>query len=117
MQQKLLISLKALSFLVLLQLAAISMPVLADDDCTDPVAEWQSRQVLKNRLEQQGWQVRLIRIDDGCYEVDAVDEIGRRVKAIFTPASLTLIELEVLHDKPDTQQIYLGFFPDSLRSY
>jgi hypothetical protein len=111
MQQKLPIILKAFGFLALLQLAAIHMPLLADDDCTDPVAEWQSRQVLKNRLEQQGWQVRLIRIDDGCYEVEALDEGGRRVKAKFTPASLTLIELEVSQHKPATQHLYPVIFP------
>jgi hypothetical protein len=104
MQQKLHIFLKVFGLLAFLQLGAFSVPVWADDDCTDPVAQWQSRQVLKNRLEQQGWRVRSIRIDDGCYEVEAFDDKGRRVKAKFTPASFTLIELKVSHEKPAYQR-------------
>lgn len=70
----------------------------ADEECKDPIAQWQTREVLKARLEQQGWVVKRIRIDDGCYEVRAMDEQGRRVKATYAPATLTLLELEVKHD-------------------
>ena len=70
----------------------------ADEECKDPIAQWQSREVLKARLEQQGWVVKRIRIDDGCYEVRAMDEQGRRVKATYAPATLTLLEMEVKHD-------------------
>lgn len=84
---------------VLICLFVFSGTVLADDQCEDPIAQWQSREVLKAKLEQQGWLVKRIRIDDGCYEVRAMDEQGRRVKATFAPASLTLLELEVKHNK------------------
>lgn len=80
-------------------LIVFSNPVLADEQCEAPIAQWQSREVLKAKLEQQGWLVKRIRIDDGCYEVRAMDEQGRRVKATFAPASLTLLELEVKHNK------------------
>lgn len=70
----------------------------ADEECKDPIAQWQSREVLKAKLEQQGWVVKRIRIDDGCYEVRAMDEQGRRVKATYAPATLTLLELDVKHD-------------------
>lgn len=68
---------------------------LADEDCSDPVGQWQSREVLKKRLEQQAWIVQHIRIDDGCYEVRALDDQGRRVKATYSPAALTLLKLKV----------------------
>ena len=61
----------------------------ADEECKDPIAQWQSREVLKAKLEQQGWVVKRIRIDDGCYEVRAMDEQGRRVKATYAPATLS----------------------------
>lgn len=74
----------------------VSSTVLADEDeCRDPIAHWQTREVLKKRLEEQGWVVHHIRIDDGCYEVRAIDEQGRRVKATYAPASLTLVEFKV----------------------
>lgn len=102
MRQKLPIVFISLVFASVSLLASYAMPAIADDDCNDPIAQWQPRQILKNRLEQQGWQVQRIRIDDGCYEVYAVDELGRWVKATFTPASLTLVELKVRPTKPST---------------
>ncbi|MFN6970901.1 MAG: PepSY domain-containing protein [Rheinheimera sp.] len=77
---------------------------VADDECQDPIDQWQPREVLKTKLEQQGWVVKRIRIDDGCYEVRAIDAQGRRVKATYAPASLTLLELKVKHDKQDHRE-------------
>lgn len=88
-----------LAFGVLISLSFFTWSALADDECDDPIATWQSREMLKEKLEQQGWVVERIRIDDGCYEVRALDQHGRRVKATYSPASLTLLELEVKHDK------------------
>lgn len=96
----------ALTLLVLISFSFLSGPALADDDCHDPIASWQPREVLKQRLEQQGWIVQRIRIDDNCYEVRALDEQGRKVKATYAPASLTLIKLKVKHaghDHPNRQ--------------
>ncbi len=84
--------------------AALAGAASSDDDCKDPIAQWQSREVLKAKLEQQGWVVKRIRIDDGCYEVRAMDEQGRRVKATYAPATLTLLELEVKHDHQEQRE-------------
>ena len=43
----------------------VSGTALADKDCVDPVANWQSRDVLRERLEQRGWKVQRIKVDDG----------------------------------------------------
>lgn len=85
----------------IISLSFFTGAVLADNECKDPIAKWQSREVLKTELEQRGWVVKRIRIDDGCYEVRAMDEHGRRVKATYAPSSLTLLELEIKHDKQD----------------
>lgn len=37
-----------------LSLLLISGSVLADDDCSDPVAQWQPRENLRQQLEDQG---------------------------------------------------------------
>jgi hypothetical protein len=89
---------------IVISLVFFSAATLADEKCTDPIAQWQPREVLKTKLEQQGWVVKRIRIDDGCYEVRAIDAQGRRVKATFAPASLTLLELELKHDHHDHRQ-------------
>ncbi|MGB8713020.1 MAG: PepSY domain-containing protein [Onishia taeanensis] len=70
----------------------------ADDDCRDPIAEWQPRDVLRQALKAEGWKVRRIRIDDGCYEVRGFDQHGNRVEAKYSPASLRLRELEIEND-------------------
>jgi hypothetical protein len=49
---------------------------------------WQSQDVLKQRLVKQGWQVRNIKIDGGCYEVYALTDKGERVEAYYHPVTL-----------------------------
>jgi len=49
---------------------------------------WQSQDVLTTRLKEQGWQVRRIKVDGGCYEVYALDKNGKRVEAYFHPRTL-----------------------------
>jgi hypothetical protein len=69
--------------------------LLADDDCTDPVADWQPRETLRQQVEQEGWTVRRIKVDDGCYEVRGQDRQGNKLRASYAPASLQLRELEI----------------------
>lgn len=86
-----------------LSLLAISASALADDDCTDPVADWQPRENLRQQLEQQGWTVQRIKVDDGCYEVKGYDANGHRVKAEYAPASLNLMEIKVKINREDAK--------------
>jgi hypothetical protein len=85
----------------------ISGAVLADDDCTDPVSEWQPREQLRQRMQDRGWDVTRIKVDDGCYEVKGYDRKGHRVEAKFSPASLRLIELEIKFKDSDDATDYL----------
>ena len=78
-----------------LALALTAGNAYADDDCHDPVADWQPREVLRQMLEQQDWQVRRIKVDDGCYEVKGMDRSGNRIEAKYAPASLRIRSLEV----------------------
>jgi|TARA_R110002124_G_scaffold257447_2_gene423229 hypothetical protein len=73
----------------------VSGAAWADDDCTDPVSEWQPREQLRQIIEDQGWKVNRIKVDDGCYEVKGVDRKGNLIKATFSPASLKIRELKI----------------------
>lgn len=84
---------------------------LADNDCTDPVADWQPREVLQQRLEQRGWTVQRIKVDDGCYEVRGVDKNGNSFKAEYAPASLRIRKLEVKFDHNGDAADYLDQSP------
>ncbi|MVW61511.1 PepSY domain-containing protein [Massilia sp. NEAU-DD11] len=67
----------------------------ADIDCTDSVELWKSRDTLRQEVEKNGWTVQRIKVDDGCYEVRAVDRNGNKVKAKYSPATLKIRSFEV----------------------
>ncbi|NYT61022.1 PepSY domain-containing protein [Alcaligenaceae bacterium] len=73
----------------------VSGAALAGNDCTDPVADWQPREVLRQQLEQRDWTIQRIKVDDGCYEVKGVDKKGNKFKAKYAPASLRIQKLEI----------------------
>ena len=56
-----------------------------------PQSGWQLQETLQKRLTDQGWQVRRIKVDGGCYEVYAIDNKGQRVEAYFHPVTLSNI--------------------------
>ena len=56
-----------------------------------PESGWQSKDVLSKRLTEQGWKVRQIKVDGGCYEVYALDANGARVEAYFHPVTLAAV--------------------------
>lgn len=53
-----------------------------------PRSEWKSQDELKKNLESQGWKVRRIKEDGGCWEVYAINDKGQRVEAYFHPVTL-----------------------------
>ena len=53
-----------------------------------PESGWQPREALSKRLVAQGWKIRQIKVDGGCYEVYALDAQGARVEAYFHPVTL-----------------------------
>ena len=59
-----------------------------------PEDNWQSREKLEQTLVNQGWNVRRIKVDGGCYEVYALDDKGQRVEAYFHPLTLDPVATE-----------------------
>lgn len=59
-----------------------------------PQKNWQPSNELEKRLIEEGWQVRRIKIDGGCYEVYAIDENGDRIEAYFDPNTLERVPIE-----------------------
>lgn len=83
-------TLTMLTFLAVLP----AVVALADDDCFVPMADWQPRDAIARLAEENGWTVRRIKIDDGCYEIDGSDAEGRRIEATVHPATLQVIDIE-----------------------
>ncbi|TCM88217.1 PepSY domain-containing protein [Rhodovulum steppense] len=88
---------KTLTILGILVLMPTGM-ALADDDCFVPMADWQPRDAVARLAEENGWTVRRIKIDDGCYEIDGTDAEGRRIEVTVDPATLEVIEFEYEDD-------------------
>ena len=63
-----------------------------------PEEGWQAQETLQTQLEAQGWEVRRIKEDGGCYEVYAKNAEGERVEAYFHPVTLEPVPLEDDHD-------------------
>jgi hypothetical protein len=79
---------------ILIVVTTLATATRADDDCAVPMANWQPRAAVQTMAEAQGWTVRRIKIDDGCYEIHGFDAKGRSIEAKVDPATLKVIELE-----------------------
>lgn len=90
---------------ILAFLAALSAgAALADDDCFVPMADWQPREAVAEFAIAQGWEVRRIKIDDGCYEIDGRDAQGRAIEVKLHPGTLQIIEFEFEDDDDDRER-------------
>jgi len=81
---------------------------LADDDCFVPMADWQPKEAVAQLAERNGWTVRRIKIDDGCYEIDGKDAAGRAIEVTVHPATLQVIELEYEDDETEQGETEQG---------
>lgn len=89
------------SLAILAVLATLPAGVaLADDDCFAPMADWQPREAVARMADDNGWTVRRIKIDDGCYEIDGRDAEGRPIEVTVHPTTLQVLDLEYEDDGP-----------------
>ncbi|HET8748285.1 MAG TPA: PepSY domain-containing protein [Ramlibacter sp.] len=84
--------------------ALASATAWADDDCDVPPAAWQPRSAVHALAQREGWQVRSLKVDDGCYEIKGRDTEGVRFKAKLDPATLQVIRLKRAHGERDRQR-------------
>jgi hypothetical protein len=64
----------------------------ASDKCSAPKAEWQPQEALQQKLEGEGWKIKKIKVDDGCYEVYGTDAAGKRMETYFDPKSFAVVK-------------------------
>jgi hypothetical protein len=77
---------------------ALAPMAFAGDDCAVPMTDWQPRSAVAAVAKAQGWTLRRIRIDDGCYEVIGLDAQGRAIEAKLNPGTLQILEVEFADD-------------------
>lgn len=72
-----------------------SAPAFAEDNvCNVPADKAQPTDALKAKLESEGWTVRQIKQDKGCYEAYAMKTDGSRMENLFDPATLEMLDVE-----------------------
>lgn len=57
----------------------------SDVKCEVPKTEWKPQMELQSKLVGEGWRVRKVQVENGCFEVYGFDEKGARVEAWFNP--------------------------------
>jgi len=81
----------------LLALAALAVafasPALAAGKCSSaPKSQWQPKTILESQLQADGYKVRQIKTEGGCYEVYATDKDGTRANMAFNAETLTKLD-------------------------
>jgi hypothetical protein len=84
------ILMKLLSALTILAVAvAAAGPAFAEGKCSSaPKAKWQPKSALETQLQADGYKVRQIKVESGCYEVYATDKDGKRANMAFNAETL-----------------------------
>lgn len=57
----------------------------AKDLCSAAKSEWQPKAALARKLESEGWKIRVLKPDLGCYEVYGTDGQGKARETHFDP--------------------------------
>jgi len=90
------LTMKTKRLLTMLGTAALSLCALTsvhahgDVKCVVPVAEWKPMDDLQDKLKSEGWDIRKIKIDNGCYEVYGFDKKGKRRETYFNPKTFEI---------------------------
>lgn len=83
---------KILGAFAVLTMAAAG-PALAAGNCsTAPKSKWQAKSALESLLQADGYKVRQIKTEGGCYEVYATDKDGKRANMAFNAETLEKLE-------------------------
>lgn len=80
--------------LILAMGVAISSAAMASGDLCKPTPkdQWQAIPALEKKLVAEGWTIKNIKIDKGCYEVYGTDGKGQRAEIYFDPKTLQAVK-------------------------
>ena len=77
---------------------ALALPAsaaLAGVECNVPTENMQSWESLIQLTEEFGWSISKMKLDDGCYELNVIDQGGNALKMTVDPATLEVIDGKV----------------------
>ncbi len=68
-------------------------PAFGADTCShSPKSKWQPQSKLETQLESEGMKVQRIKVENGCYEVYALDKNGKRANMAFNAETLQKLD-------------------------
>jgi len=78
-------------------LVAATLPAAASSkSCGNaPQSEWMSIADVQAKAEGMGYKVRQVKIEDGCYEIYALDKDGKRVEAYLNPVTAEVVNTKI----------------------
>ena len=65
-----------------------------ENDCKVPMAQCQTSEAVEQMAKAQGWTVRRLKVDDGCYQIRGYDGSGREFEAKVDPGSLAVVRMK-----------------------
>lgn len=78
-------------------IAALGFPAAAfATECGNvPQDQWMSEDALKTKAVASGYDVRQVKVEDGCYEIYAIDRDGKKVEAYLHPVTAAVVKIKV----------------------
>ena len=71
----------------------LATPAMADAGCsTAPTSQFKPKATLEAQLKSEGLEVRQIKIEDGCYEVYAIDNAGKKINLAYNAETLVKLD-------------------------
>ena len=78
-----------------LALAIPAGAAFADEKCNVPTGNMQSREALVQATDEFGWTISKMKRDNGCYELNVIDQGGNVLKVTVDPGTLEVIDGKV----------------------
>jgi hypothetical protein len=89
--------LKTLPLAALVLALAAAIPARAEDKagCGDvPRDQWLTQDAIKAKAEGLGFQVRQVKVENGCYELYAIDKNGAKIERYLNPVTGEPVNIE-----------------------
>ncbi len=88
-----------MNFKVLIAFAAVAIvPALAhaSPSCTkEPKSAWMPQEVMKSKINDQGYKVKTFQVTGSCYEIYGRDKDGKRAEVYFNPVTGAIVKAEI----------------------
>jgi hypothetical protein len=67
--------------------------IAAGDLCSVAKDEWVSKDAVTQKLEAEGWKVRKLKVENGCYEAYALKG-DKRAEVLVNPKTLEIVKVQ-----------------------